>query len=242
MEDDKFNQEIPQEEPSESLQPVEPESPPAEPAEAESSLPPRPEDTPLSDEPGLAATPEPMDDILQEAEQQKEPTKFQRFLRKALIWLGVGVVLFAAGFATFYFTLYRPKADALNQTEAQLTQAQSDVQSLESDLADANSQLDALAQADAHRALLSVIADIYAARLALTEEDTVSAKSALLNTADTLNEITDQIAAFDSGLATTLPQRLNIIITNIDRDAETAISDCDQMLKDLKQVETALFK
>lgn len=240
MEDDKLNQETPQEDPSEFPQPSETEAP--APETAASPSPPRPEDTPPSGEPGLAPEPEPLEDILREAEQQKEPTKFQRFLRKALIWLGVGVVLFFAGFATFYFTLYQPKVDALNQTQAQLTQAQSDLQSLESELADANSQVDALSQADAHQALLSVMVDIYTARLALAQEDTVSAKSALLNTADTLDEITDQIAVFDAGLADTLPQRLSLITTNIDRDVETAISDCDQILKDLKQVETALFK
>lgn len=240
MEDDKFNQEIPQEGPSEFLQPSEPETPPAEPAAP--SLPPRPEGFPQSEEDDLASSPDPLEDILQEAEQKKEPTKFQKFLRKALIWLGVAIVLFAAGFITFYFTLYQPKVDALDQTQTQLIQVQNELDSLQAQLDDTTAQMNALADADAHQALLSVMVDVYAARLALTEEDTVSAKSALLNTEDTLSEITDQIASFDSGLAETLPQRLNIIITNIDRDPETAISDCDQMLKDLLQVETALFQ
>lgn len=253
MEEPNFDQEESQETPDENLEAVEPtpdtaletpaEIPPKLPAEPpmESPLPPRPEDMPETGTSDLSATPEPMEDALGETEQQKEPTKFQLFMRKALTWLGIGAVVFLAGFATFYFTLYQPKVDALEQTEAQLTQANDDIQALESELADAQSEAEALAEADAHQALTSVMVNLYAARLALVEEDTVAAKSALNTTAATLSEITDLIAGFDAGLAETLPQRLNLVITNIDRDPETAISDCDQMLKDLSQAESVLF-
>ncbi|MEJ2757004.1 MAG: hypothetical protein P8046_00855 [Anaerolineales bacterium] len=239
MEDGNMNKEEQPEEPIES-QPGEaeptPESPTAEPIE------PRPETPPETESPGLSAIPEPMDEVLPETEQQKEPTKFQLFLRKALIWLGVGAVVFLAGFATFYFALYQPKVNTLDQTQAQLTQAQSDIQDLETQLADAQSQVDNLNEEVSHRALLSVMVDIYAARLALVQEDSVSAKAALSTTSATLSEITDVIAGFDSGLADTLPNRLSLIITNIDRDPETAIADCDQILKDLGQAEMALFQ
>ncbi len=230
------NPEVQPEEPVESQPVIE-----NDPTPVESALPPRPETPPDADAMGLAAVPEAMDEILPETEQKKEPTKFQLFVRKALIWLGVAAVFFLAGFVTFYFTLYRSKADTLDQTQAQLTQAESDIQELEGQLADANTQVDALTTADNQRALLSVMVDIYAARLALVQEDTVSAKAALSDTADTLGEISDVIAGFDTGLANALPNRLNLIITNIDRDPETAIADCDQMLKDLSQAETALF-
>ncbi|MGD2027680.1 MAG: hypothetical protein PVI99_07675 [Anaerolineales bacterium] len=190
----------------------------------------------------LTAEPDQMEDAYAEIEQEKEPTKFQIFLRKALIWLGVGAVMFFAGFLTFYFTLYQPKADALEETEAQLAQAEEDLQSLQTDMDNANRRIENLQSADEHRALLEVVVDIYAARLALTQEDTVAAKSTLSNTDEILDDVLDDISAFDAALAKTLPQRLNLIVTNIDRDPEKAIADCDLMIDDLFEVEIALYQ
>ena len=58
---------------------------------------------------------------------------------------------------------------------------------------------------------------------------------------NTLDLILDDIRDFDSGLADTLPQRLDLIRTNIDRDVETAIEDCNQLIEDLLAVEAALY-
>lgn len=170
-----------------------------------------------------------------ETEAVKEPTKFQRFLRQALIWLGVIAGGFLAGFLTFYFVLYQPKAAALEEAESQ-------VQGLQSQLDTVNSQLEALEDADTHRALLEAMVDAYDARLAMAQENVVAAKSALSGTTATLEGISAEIEAFDSGLASALPQRIQLIRTNLDRDLETAIADCDQLIEDLIEVEQALFQ
>lgn len=171
----------------------------------------------------------------EETEAVKEPTKFQQFLRNALIWLGVIAGGFLAGFLTFYFVLYQPKAAALEEAESQ-------VQGLQSQLDTVNSQLEMLEDADTHRSLLEAMVDAYDARLAMAQENVVAAKSALSGTTATLEEITDEIEAFDSGLASALPQRIELIRTNLDRDLETAIADCDQLIEDLIEVEQALFQ
>ena len=225
-----------------------PEQLPASKPELEEAA--RPDDSavqPLEPPPGLessdlTAEPEGMEDVYAEIKQEKEPTKFQKFLRKALIWLGVGAVLFLAGFLTFYFTLYRPNQDALKETKAQLTQVENDLQSVQTKLDNANQRIENLQSADAHRVLLEVVVDIYAARLALSQDDAVAAKSTLSNTDETLNEVLDAISAFDATLAETLPKRLNLIVTNIDSDPEKAIADCDLMIDDLLKVEIALYQ
>jgi len=171
----------------------------------------------------------------EETKSAKEPTKFQQFLRKALIWLGVIAGGFLAGFLTFYFVLYQPKAAALKEAENQ-------IQDLQFQLDKANSRLATLENADTHRSLLEAMVDAYDARLAMAQENIVAAKSALSGTTATLEEISDKIKAFDSGLASALPQRIELIRTNLDRDLETAIADCDQLIEDLNEVEQALFQ
>ncbi len=182
----------------------------------------------------LTAAPADLESERTETEAVKEPSRFALFLRRALIWLGAGMAVFLAGFLTMYFTLYQPKITELERTSADLTDAQSEIVSL-------NARLDLLEGADAHRSLLTVLVDVYDARLALTEENAVAAKSALANTPAALDEVLDEIEEFDATLAEALPQRLNLIRTNIDRDPETAIADCDQMIEDLMEVEQALF-
>jgi hypothetical protein len=177
----------------------------------------------------------------EEIAEVKEPTRFQIFLRRALIWLGVVVAFFAAGFATFYFVLYQPKVaenSELQQTiadyESQLARLEEENEMLAEDSA-------ALEEAEKHSTLLMVMVDAYNARFALGEENTVAAKSAFSGTNAALEIILDDISDFDSGLADTLPQRLKLIQTNIDRDIETAIEDCNQLIEDLLAVEAALF-
>jgi len=142
---------------------------------------------------------------------------------------------FLAGFLTFNFVLYQPKAAALKEAESQILD-------LQFQLDTANSQLATLEDADTHRALLEAMVDAYDARLAMAQENIVAAKSALSGTTATLEEISDKIKAFDSGLASALPQRIELIRTNLDRDLETAIADCDQLIEDLNEVEQALFQ
>ena len=183
---------------------------------------------------GLAETPEGSIPGTDETQSIKEPSRFQIFLRRTLIWFGVVAAAFLAGYLTFYFVLFRPAA-------AELEAAQGEIVTLQADFDSTTSQLEALTDADQHRALLQVLVNTYDARLALTEENVVAAKAALTGTPVILDEVIDKIAAFDSGLAETLPSRLALIRTNLDRDIETAIADCDQLIEDLQQVEQALY-
>ena len=205
----------------------------------------QPEETPIAE----PSTPEPLPFLeaypdepeLPGTELKKEPTKFQRFMRKALIWLGVVAVAFLAGFITFYFTLYRPQSQNVESLEATIADLEAQVTSLEAESADLTQRLGVLEDAVFHSVLLDVMTDAYTARLALTIEDTLAAKSALRNTASKLAEIEERLAAFDTGLAAGLPQRLSLIQNNIDRNIDKAIADADLLIDDLQEVESALF-
>jgi len=177
-----------------------------------------------------------------ETKESQEPTRFQRFMRKVLTWLTVAIIVFGAGFATFYFTLYQDKVEKLDEVEQALTQAEQTASALTDQVADITAERDDLANEQEYRQLLSIMVDIYTARLALSDENTAAAKSALSDTKNTLDEIIRVIREFDANLAITLPQRLALIRSNIDGNLENAIADCDLMIKDLRDIEKALYQ
>ena len=197
-----------------------------------------------SEEPETSFTPAGLPDRTAEPPPPEalEPTRFQRFMRKALTWLAVVAIAFGAGFATFYFTLYQDKVEQLDQVETTLAEAEKAATDLSNQLEDVTAERDDLSQAQEYRQLLSIMVDIYAARSALTEENTSAAKSAISDTQDTLDEIINVVRDFDTNLAETLPQRLRLIRTNIDGNIENAIADCDLMIKDLRDIEKSLYQ
>ncbi len=197
---------------------------------------------PAHPEANISETPDEPVASEEEMAEIKEPTKFQLFLRKALIWFGIAAALFVAGFATFYFALYQPKIVELEDLQQQVVTLEGKINQLEAENSRLEADSAALGKAEKHQALMMVIVDAYNTRYALGEENIVAAKSALTGTDAALELVLADIRAFDSGLADTLPQRLELIRTNIDRDLETAIEDCNQLIEDLQAVESALYQ
>jgi uncharacterized Zn finger protein len=89
--------------------------------------------------------------------------------------------------------------------------------------------------------LFQVLDDVSNARLALSSNDVEGAKTALLNTPQRLDALLPHIAVIDASLAQSMPQRLNLIVSGLDRDPETAKFDLELFNKDLLEVEAALF-
>ncbi|MFN2144223.1 MAG: hypothetical protein ACK2T7_02670, partial [Anaerolineales bacterium] len=147
----------------------------------------------------------------EEMAEVKEPTRFQLFLRKALIWFGIVLAFFLAGFAAAYFQLYRPQVVDSEEQLQTITDLRAEIVELEAtrDTLEYEATIDEVELQ--HKALLMVMVDVYDARYALGEEDLVEAKSALSGTDASLNMVLADIREFDSGLAETLPQRLDLI-------------------------------
>jgi hypothetical protein len=80
-----------------------------------------------SSESGIEEIPPTSGVPLEEPEEIKEPTRFQRFMRKALTWLGVIAIAFIGGMITFHFTFYKPKLEQLNQAESALMETEQEI-------------------------------------------------------------------------------------------------------------------
>jgi cytoskeletal protein RodZ len=178
--------------------------------------------------------------------------RFQRFLRASLIWLVAIAVVFMTGVLTYHFTRYRPLNKTLTQAQSDLVEANQNISDLETRLAAANDKVAALESdnqalqsemdtAKAHLELLRVLVDINNARLALFQNNVEAAKAALTNTSQRLEDLRPSIAEYDASLAKSMPQRLSLIISGLERDVETAKIDLELITKDLLEIEGAIF-
>ena len=92
-----------------------------------------------------------------------------------------------------------------------------------------------------HLELIQVLVDVSNTRVALFLDDVEEAKATLVNTQQRLENLLPRIAEFDPSLAQDMPQRLNLIISGLDRDIETAKIDLELITKDLLGIEEAVF-
>lgn len=192
-------------------------------------------------------------------EEKPQPSRLQRFFRKALIWVVIIVITFSAGMAADHFLRYKPLSDTQVETQTALDQALQDLSDMQASIdeltilnqeaAGAITKLenekkalqDQIETTTTHLELLQVLVDVSNARVALFLDDVEEAKATLVNTQQRLEKLLPSIAEFDPVLAQDMPQRLNLIISGLDRDTETVIIDLELITKDLLGIEAAVF-
>jgi len=212
-----------------------------EPVSIEETTNSQPESTPSEEQPK----------IQKETAEKKPPTRFQRFLRKALIILAVVGLIFLAGFLTDHFVRYRPLSDTLEGTRSELEQANLTVKDLEAENASlrrsnrtANETIasleDELANTRANAKFYQVLVDVNTARIELFLEDIEAAQAALAETQDRLADLLPVIAEVDPELALSLPRRLDLIVSGLARDPETGLIDLELFTKELLELQPLL--
>ncbi len=186
-----------------------------------------------------------------EAVEKKPPSRFQRFLHKALIILAIVAVVFLAGFLTNHFVRYQPLSDTLDQTRAELEQANQTIKDLEAanvSLTNANHSANntiadlenKLAAIRANAQFYQVLVDVNTARIKLFQEDIEAAEAALVDTQERLAELLPIITEVDPELALSLPRRLDLIVSGLARDPETGRIDLELFTKDLLELQPLL--
>jgi chromosome segregation ATPase len=155
-------------------------------------------------------------------------------------------VAFLAGVGTYHFTRYAPLDKSLGEAQTDLEEANSELSILRSDNQKSDTTISTLQEeldkANAHVDILQLLADANEARLALIAKDIEGAKTALENSAETLESILPLIAEVDANLAQSMSQRLGLIISELERDSASAQVDLELLTKDLLTAEEALSK
>ena len=185
-------------------------------------------------------------------EEKSQSSKFGVFLRKALIWLLVISLAFLGGFLLDHFLRYRPLAATSKETQSALDQANQtldDVQSenrrLKSDINAADEQISSLQEdldaANANIKFFQILADVNNARVNLFLEDIEGAQTALADIQNRLQELLPIIEEIDPELAVSLPRRLDLIVSGLERNPETGRIDLELFTKDLLELQPLLL-
>ena len=197
---------------------------------------------------GKVEQPESVAGITERKPTQVEPTSgtakksksggFTRFLRIALIALGIILVVFLAGFLTDHFTNYRP-------AEVALDQAQQSVSELTTQLDAANDRIAVLEpdleSATSHVELLGTLVELKTAHFELKNGNLAATKVALSGTASRLENLEPLVETVDATLAGNMLTRLDLILNGMDNNPASALVDLELLFTNLQSVETLLF-
>ncbi|MBN1264873.1 MAG: type II secretion system protein M [Anaerolineales bacterium] len=187
------------------------------------------------------------------AEPAKEPSKFNLLMRKLLRW-GAGIALiFVLGIVVTWFVRVSPLQNELTETQDSLQTAQQEVDSLQgevSDLQDTRDTLEAenqslesqLTTALADQQILRVLADVSAARVALAEDDLITAKAALSGTEARLAALLDILPPDVQDTVQGMISRLTLVLDEINDDSFAAENDLEVLWTNLQALESSLFQ
>ncbi|RME07534.1 MAG: hypothetical protein D6803_03715 [Anaerolineae bacterium] len=240
--------------------PGEPSQPVESPSPEEAPPPPSAESTPPE---VAAASPGEMPATEEEPPPPPPESKARRFFRRLIRGLLAVLIIFGAGFAAALYTVYQPATnEAQGQAQelrAQLQSAEEQIAQLQQQVDDLQSKLDALQQSndklsaqneelqamqssyELRIALLNARLDVASATIALTGDDPAGARLALEQTDQTLATIGSLLPPAQQEVATSLQQRLALILEELDGDTFAAASDLSVLAKRLLEIEDALF-
>ena len=196
-------------------------------------------------EKGAAADSEPKIDNKPASAPSK--SRFQRIVQRSLAGLIVLIVIFGAGALTIGLVYLQPANQELVQTEQELTQAEARIKELEKlvtelDTLSAERQTleEELVTSQTHIALLRILTDVNAARIALGSEDLASAKLYLSKTPQKIEQLGVYLGAEREAVDSML-QRLKLVNDEISRNKNAALTDLALIASQLIQIENTFF-
>ncbi len=183
-----------------------------------------------------------------EVVEPEQESKARRFFRQVLRWVLGVLIVFGLGCLAAIFALYRPEVQKYQQVNGQLNEAKGQIATLESridELQPMETKNEALLAAqdeyELHIAVLDARVDVTNARLALAEDDIAQAQLALKNTGETLARIKALLPAAQGDVLTTMENRLELALSEIEDDPYAADSDLDVLATNLLQLDDSLF-
>jgi len=179
-------------------------------------------------------------------------TRMGRFLRPLVRWLAIIVGLFALGFLTAYLLLYRPeyisRLDAqqqiatleqeLKETKSELTKTASDLKAVQERYDTAKTEAEKLT---VRVQIAAVIQSALEAQNALANREQGIARQAVNNAKAALEKVQPAISKKNPALADDLMTRLQLAISEMERDPKTAQKDLRILVDSLQKVDE-LFK
>jgi hypothetical protein len=176
-----------------------------------------------------------------ELEPLPKPRRRTR-LRRGLYGLGGLLIVFLLGAGLVGLLLYRPAQLELDEANEQLRDAEERIGELEDQVATLELLPDQLDESSRHAAVLGVLADVNAARLALAGGETASARLYLSATPERLTRLTEALGKEHEPVTSAMQQRLDLITKEISSEPEVAQNDLDALANQLMQLEMTFLE
>jgi len=173
--------------------------------------------------------------------ERKGPSRFARFLRRALGWAIGMLVIFALGMGAMWATRLRPQAELIRRLESNLSAAQAELETLRPMQGENESLRSEAAIARQRLALTEAQVDVARAQAALALGDSLAARTALSQTdshLQTIEGLLQDPAALQQMEA--LHERLALVFSELETNPSAARSDLEVMLDSLTSLEEAL--
>ncbi len=175
-------------------------------------------------------------------------SRMGRAVRSALRWIAGVLLVFGLGLLVGVLAFRLPVVRSLEQTRAELNQAQQRITEIEgrlerlAELEAENATLkEELNSANLHIEILSALADVNAARLALVLEDPGSARLALTNAPDALDRLADLVGPEQADLVSNMISRLELALDGLETDPFAAQADLEVLANNLIRLENTFF-
>jgi hypothetical protein len=190
--------------------------------------------------------------VVAEPEPPAEESRARRALRRGIRWVAGLLLVFAFGALTVTLAFYLPNARNLSRAEAERNRAEEQIEALQDEIAGLEAELaamdqasqqeaDRLDEADLHVHILSALADVYSAEIALEQEDPDGARLALTNTPDTLEALANLVGAPERDGVLAMQQRIELALALLEDDPEAALSDLAVLATNLVKLENTYF-
>ncbi len=215
-------------------------------AEPQSGI--EPEDAPTGEAAGQQLATETVDSPDEEpkappAEEAKD-SRVGGFLKRALRWVVIILVVFTLGIVAMQFVRVRPLTDERDSLSQSLAEAQAAQQELGAEInrlegvEQENQALsEALQQTEVKLALLNILVDVTRAQLALAQEDPLRVAAALQGTGEKLATLRDLMQ--DPALEG-IRERLVLVLSEVDGDPFAAERDLEILANTLLEIEREL--
>ena len=180
-------------------------------------------------------------------------SRYQQLLKLSIRWVIGVLIVFALGFMSAVLLLYIPERDGKSQLEAELTQGESRIDTLESAIiqleneiqgyldredalvSEAETMQEELMTANLHILILSALADVNAARVAL------GARVHLTNTNKTLETLKELVGTEQRDKVIAMQNRLALVMAEINDNPSVAQSDLEVLANNLTLLENTFF-
>ncbi len=220
--------------------PLEPEDIEAEPTPESIEVEPTPEPPPPP--PEMPEPPPPVEPEPPDVEPPpKEPSRAGRLARSLLRWTVSLLIVFAVGVGATWFLRVQPQAQRIEMLEADLAAAVAARDSLDLEVRALRPVRDELVETQRHLELLQVLVDVTSARLAVEQEDVLSARAALAGTEARLRALQRQLSGGEANAVAGMLDRLQLVLEELDEDAFAAQRDLEVMANNLIALERSLF-